>query len=73
MAHVKVPDGSGWAIAVDGGRKRVLALFPTVSSGEGYLNREELEAVARLIVLALDTPGGVESAIRAIAKPHTDE
>jgi len=74
MTHVHIPDGGGaWAIAVDGGRKRVLGLFSAANAGEDALSRKDLEAVARLIVVALDTPGGIESAIRAIAKPYPEE
>ena len=74
MTHVHIPDGGGaWAVAVDGGRKRVLGLFPSAHAGEDALSREEMEAIARLIALALDTPGGVKNAIRSIMKDYTDE
>ena len=74
MTHVYISDGDGvWAVAVDGGRKRVLGLFPSAYAGEDALSREEVEAIALLIALALDTPGGVKNAIRSIMKDYTDE
>lgn len=62
MAHMHVPDGSGYSVANDGGRNRVLFIHPSYGTASGL----EVEKAARLLALALDIPGGIDAAIQLL-------
>lgn len=69
MTHMHILNLDGWAVARDGGRKPVLSVLPMSGC---TLTRQEKEGAARLLVLALDMPGGIEAALTLLREAGFD-